>query len=1330
MNEQRKRLIVVLGMHRSGTSAITRGLMTLGVALGDKLLPPVQNDNAKGYFEDVDLNALNIEIMQELGNDWHRLAPIEDDAIERLRQRAYFLRAIELLRKKTTNHTIFGFKDPRIAKLLPFWHQVFAHCGFDINYVLSIRNPLSVAQSLAKRAGFTHEKSHLLWLEHALTSLRLTQGRQRVLVDYDHLLQAPQRAMELMAHRLALQLDPQALHKYQTEFLDQNLRHTQYATEDLMLDHACPPLVQEMYAELVTVSHDNDTLDLPAFHTRTALWSEEFKRFKSNLPWIDRLTEQVSHLSLSINTQNSAINQLIGAATAQDPDVFQNVFNAEWYTTHYPDVKAAGIDPYLHYIQYGRQEGRLPSTDPTAFVSHGLLKRQMELSNQIRHERSQSESRQLEFTEREKAFSRQVQELQQAHKTQKLEQNSQHAEREQALHAQLDHTQQQIQTLLHERAEREKTFAEKLQTIQQEHARQTDEQRHEQAERERILTEQLTETRHQLEIQMRELIVREKTFAEKLQTIQQEHARQTDEQHHEQAERERILNTQLINKQEELFQLTRDWLHAEQVQTKTLNQLREQLNAMRNTFSWRLTAPLRNLARLFSNIGANLVEDKNGIISPSLLVLQSSKDEPFTNKAASQSETQNKSNNTSKVSNYLLTESNTAETTGISNMSQNQSNSNIAASTLDELLSYHDEQFIRCAYLTLLGRTPDADGMAFYLKKIRAGVSKTQIIYQMKSGKEGKSYHVNLTGLNKLILIRRWISLPLLHTFVFKCLDGGYTGKKLRILENHLYQLDEKNKNYHVKIDTAISNLRKLIIQQVQSVIATHNDPQQPKAETLSIGEKNFDAEWYLQRHADVAQSGITPYEHYKKYGRYENRSARYFDSLWYSHKYPDISKCGLDPYDHYINYGKAEGREMRYFNPQNQLYFNGDASESSCDPYEYYVNLGLDEGRKTEKFAPIKVDYLDVEATNYYGYIRAVSGLGNANRGYIHALQHSGINVSSLNLPCGLEELDFPVEAMPNESAMFNMVHMNADSIQYFFSKMGKNCLDGRYNIGLWVWELAAFRPDWYDSFEPFHEIWVPSEFCKQSISAISPVPVYVIPHIVEEQIITAFNKRSYFDLPEEVFIFGYMFDCSSSIARKNPFSLIEAFQRAFGKNENVILLLKFSHGNSDPELYQTIRETIDGHHNIKTIEYSLNEMDVRRFFEVIDCYASSHRSEGFGLTIAEAMLAGKPVIATDYGGSTDFVNSEHAYPVRYSLVPIDKQHGPYLPGYIWAEPDIDHLVERLKEVYEHQEIAFSRGQAACRFIKERYSVDRIADIMKNRLKMILQKNTRMFYE
>ena len=112
----KQKLIVVLGMHRSGTSAITRGLKVLGVELGDNFLPPGANDNVKGYWEDLDLYTLNVEMLRFIGRDWYNLIPIQSDDIEVLRKKGFFPRAVALLLQKTGDSPVFGFKDPRVAK--------------------------------------------------------------------------------------------------------------------------------------------------------------------------------------------------------------------------------------------------------------------------------------------------------------------------------------------------------------------------------------------------------------------------------------------------------------------------------------------------------------------------------------------------------------------------------------------------------------------------------------------------------------------------------------------------------------------------------------------------------------------------------------------------------------------------------------------------------------------------------------------------------------------------------------------------------------------------------------------------------------------------------------------------------------------------------------------------------------------------------------------------------------------------------------------------------------------------------------------------------------
>ena len=110
---------------RSGTSAITRALQVLGVDLGNNLMAPLEDVNAKGFWEDLDFCALNIGALNALGSDWDHLASIGPNEVERLRENGYFTKAVELLNRKVGKSQVFGFKDPRVAKLLPFWKENF-----------------------------------------------------------------------------------------------------------------------------------------------------------------------------------------------------------------------------------------------------------------------------------------------------------------------------------------------------------------------------------------------------------------------------------------------------------------------------------------------------------------------------------------------------------------------------------------------------------------------------------------------------------------------------------------------------------------------------------------------------------------------------------------------------------------------------------------------------------------------------------------------------------------------------------------------------------------------------------------------------------------------------------------------------------------------------------------------------------------------------------------------------------------------------------------------------------------------------------------------------
>ncbi|CAB3765855.1 hypothetical protein LMG29660_05379 [Burkholderia puraquae] len=236
---------------------------TMGAEFGDNLMPAVEGVNDKGFFEDLDVNAINQEILSLAGADWHSLAPIEFGKIDEASLQAIRERATALLSKKCGSKT-FALKDPRISRLLPFWQPIFYSLDVRVVYVLAIRNPMSVGRSLEKRDGFSHDKSLLLWLMHTISALDHTKGMQRVLVDYDKLMEAPRVELARMSVRLELPLDGSRVAAFEDEFLDGGLRHSKFKSGDLSKVNSAERHVKALFGALESASE----LDDPEFERR------------------------------------------------------------------------------------------------------------------------------------------------------------------------------------------------------------------------------------------------------------------------------------------------------------------------------------------------------------------------------------------------------------------------------------------------------------------------------------------------------------------------------------------------------------------------------------------------------------------------------------------------------------------------------------------------------------------------------------------------------------------------------------------------------------------------------------------------------------------------------------------------------------------------------------------------------------------------------------------------------------------------------------------------------------------------------------------------------
>ena len=309
-------IVLVVGMHRSGTSAVTRGLQTMNVALGDRLWPPNEKVNAKGFWEDMDINALNVEMMKALDTDWHYLAPIDSRQIETLHTLGFLPRAMELLRAKVGDSPRFGFKDPRVAKLLPFWKEVVARCQYQAKYLLTTRHPSSVVQSIQNRDGFDAEKNYLLWLVHMLEMLNATAGCTRVLVDYDRLMEAPERELRRTGIKFGYDIDADSLKEYHSDFLDEELRHTTFLDTDLSANIACAPLVREVYLALLDVATDKLSMDSAHFQSRLDQWQCEFSRLTPALRLVDKLWARGDVVASNIVARDQHLSDFDAKITA------------------------------------------------------------------------------------------------------------------------------------------------------------------------------------------------------------------------------------------------------------------------------------------------------------------------------------------------------------------------------------------------------------------------------------------------------------------------------------------------------------------------------------------------------------------------------------------------------------------------------------------------------------------------------------------------------------------------------------------------------------------------------------------------------------------------------------------------------------------------------------------------------------------------------------------------------------------------------------------------------------------------------------------------------
>ncbi len=324
-------------------------------------------------------------------------------------------------------------------------------------------------------------------------------------------------------------------------------------------------------------------------------------------------------------------------------------------------------------------------------------------------------------------------------------------------------------------------------------------------------------------------------------------------------------------------------------------------------------------------------------------------------------------------------------------------------------------------------------------------------------------------------------------------------------------------------------------------------------------------------------------------------------------------------------------------------------------------------------------------------GHMRQATGLAEAARVMRAA-------ISRLDLPVWSVDLDNPVlpHALPPAAPL--LIHANPPMLPLALRALPPGVLGQRLVIGYWAWELTKPSPLWRRGAAFVHGAWTASEFAAEGLASLGvpvravPLPLAMVPPRPSAL------RRADFGLPADAVVTLVSLSLASSQARKNPEAAIAAHREAFGARTDRILVLKVTNPDHFRQDMAALMAKADAP-NIRILTERLSAPDSHALTRACDIVISLHRSEGFGLVPAEAMLLGKPVIATGWSGNLEFMDAGSAALVGYRLVPATDPHGVYeAPGAVWAEADVREAAAHLRRLADdpaaRAELA-ARGQA-----------------------------------
>ena len=348
----------------------------------------------------------------------------------------------------------------------------------------------------------------------------------------------------------------------------------------------------------------------------------------------------------------------------------------------------------------------------------------------------------------------------------------------------------------------------------------------------------------------------------------------------------------------------------------------------------------------------------------------------------------------------------------------------------------------------------------------------------------------------------------------------------------------------------------------------------------------------------------------------------------------------------------------------------------------------------------------------NLHGFFLSETGLGESARLLYRALSTQDVKIAACNRVLEDRQSDTSFRDIVSDNAPYN-AGITIDGLTGFKRLRYQICKQ-KHNIAYPFWELDSIPVKYVDYLKKYDSIWVPSHFIRDTIKRYGFTNLELVKHPID----LPAEEPQFFD-PTGTLKILFHFDFDSFPARKNPEAAIFAFKQAFPNREDVTLTVK-TRGKRDLGRRQWLAEQTADDPRITVIDRLLDRNAINALMAEHDVFLSLHRSEGLGLGCAEALTAGKAVVATDYGGSTEFINAQTGFPVEWSRIDVGPKDYVLAENATWAEPSIDHAAKLLRSIYENPLEAQERAKNGFRHLVENHSFAAVGRDMVN----ILIKN------